>query len=227
MGRVILTLGLSFVIILSLVAVALASEFGVFSDFSGEHQYSFVTPNVSGGRSAPEDPQTVYISIIAPNVRLKEAIKNFIDNVTRSHGLKPVHVNEPMTDYDLRGRIVIVYLPMDFWRDGFLRSEYGVSGILYYSYPGDAKTFVELTLGRNLSEETGETLERLALELSSSSLRRLKEEHVLNQSVSVAYWWNLKAKVGKLKGGNPHEMIANEIASQLDQFLKSDESYEP
>ncbi|WP_297463535.1 hypothetical protein [Thermococcus sp.] len=226
MGRL-LFLGLSFVIILSLVALELASESGVFSDLSGEHRYSFVIPNVPGGRSAPEDPQTLYISIMAPNVRLKEAIKNSLDNVTRSHGLRPVHVNGSITDYDLRGRIVIVYLPVDFWRDGFFSGEYGVSGILYYSYPGDAKTFVELTLSRNVPEETGETLEKLALELSSSSLRRLKEEHILNQSVSVAYWWNLKARVGRLRGGSPHEMIAKEIASRLDQFLKSDESYEP
>ena len=220
-------LGLSFVIILSLVAVALASESGVFSDLSGEHQYSSATSSGPGWRSAPEDPQTVYISIIAPNVRLKEAIKNSIDNVTRSHGLRPVYVNGSITDYDLRGRVVIVYLPIDFWRDGFLRSEYGVSGILYYSYPGDAETFVELTLSRNIPEETKETIEKLALELSFSSVRRLKREHVSNQSVSIAYWWNLRAKVGRLSGDDPYEMIANEIASQLDQFLRSDESNEP
>ncbi|WP_297550766.1 hypothetical protein [Thermococcus sp.] len=213
-------LGLLVVIVFSLVAVALASESGVFSDLWGEYQYSS-TPNGPGWRSAPEDPQTVYVSIIVPNVRLKEAIKSALENVTRSHGLRLVYVNKPITDYDLKGRIVIVYLPMDFRSEGLLSTECGVSGVLYYSYPGDARTFAELMLSRNVSKETEKTIKKLALELSSSSVRRLKREHVSNQTVGVAYWWNLKAKVGKLKSGNPYEMIANEIASQLDQFLKS------
>ncbi|WP_456365660.1 hypothetical protein [Thermococcus sp.] len=219
MGRVILTLGLSVVMVLSLVAVALASESGVFSDLSREHQYSSSTPSGSGWRSAPEDPQTVYVSIIAPNVRLKGAIESALDNVTRSHGLKPVYVSEPIADYNLKGRVVIVYLPVDFWRDGLLRSEYGVSGVLYYSYPGDAKTFAELMLSRNVPEETSETIKELARELSSLSVRRLREERVLNQSVSVAYWWNLRAVVGKLRKGDPYGMIAREIAAQLNEFL--------
>lgn len=220
MGRVILALGLLVVIVFSLAAMALASKSGVFSDLSGERQYSSTTPSGPGWRSAPEDPQTVYVSIVAPNVRLKEAIKSALDNVTRSHGLKPVYVNKPITDYDLKGRIVIVYLPMDFRSEGLLSTEYGVSGILYYSYPGDARTFVELTLSRNVPEETKETIEKLALELSSSSVRRLKRKHVLNQSVSIAYWWKLKAVVGKLRGGDPYGMIAQEIATQLNEFLE-------
>ncbi|WP_297487878.1 hypothetical protein [Thermococcus sp.] len=219
MGRVI-WLGLSAVIVLSLAAVALASESGVFSGLSGKYQASpSAAPNVSGWRSAPEDPQTVYVSIIAPNARLKEAVESALDNVTRSHGLRPVHVSEPIADHDLKGRIVIVYLPVDFWSDGLLRSEYGVSGVLYYSYPGDAKTFAELMLSRNVPEETSETIKELARELSSSSVRRLREERVLNQSVSVAYWWNLRAVVGKLRKGDPYGMIAREIAAQLNEFL--------
>ncbi len=220
MGRV-LWLGLSAVIVLSLAAVALASESGVFSDLSGKYQGSpSAAPNVSGWRSAPEDPQTVYISITAPNARLKEAIESALDNVTRSRGLKPVYVNGPIADCDLKGRIVIVYLPMDFWSDGLLRREYGVSGVLYYSYPGDAKTFVELMLSRNVSEETSETIKKLALELSSSSVRRLKEERILSQSASVAYWWKLRAVVGKLRRGDPYKMIAQEIGAQLSEFLE-------
>ncbi|ASJ00938.1 hypothetical protein [Thermococcus gorgonarius] len=220
MGRVIPVLGFSVVIVLSLVAAALASELGVFSDLSGEHQYSSAILSDSGWKSAPEDPKTVYISIVVPNLKLREAIKSALDNVTRSHGLKPVYVNGSIADYDLKGRIVIVYLPMDFSEDGFLRSEYGVSGILYYSYPGDAKTFAELMRSRNVPEETRETIEKLALELSSSSVERLKEERVLNQSMSVAYWWNLRAVIGKLRKGDSYRMIAKEIATQLNEFLE-------
>jgi len=47
------------------------------------------------------------------------------------------------------------------------------------------------------------------------------ELRIANQTCDVAYWWNLKARVGKLNRANPYEMIADEIASQLDQFLKS------
>jgi len=221
MGRVILAAGLLVVVVISLVAVAMASQLGVFSDLSGKYQRSSsVTLSDSGWKSAPEDPRTVYISIIAPNVRLREAIKGALDNVTRSHGLKPVYVNGSIADYDLKGRIVVVYIPVDFWSGGFLGSEYGVSGVLYYSYPGDSKTFVELMLSRNVSKETGETIKRLALELSSSSVRRLKEERVLNQSVSIAYWWNLRAVVGKLRRGDPYRMIAQQIATRLNEFLE-------
>jgi len=222
MKRVILAIGISILIVLSILAVAVASESTVVSEFSGESQYGgSLILNRSGWRSAPEDPQTVYIEIVAPNVRLKKAIREALTNVTRAHNLKPVYVNGSIEDYDLKGRVVVVYLPHAFSRDDLLSRECGVSGILYYSYPGDAKTFVDIMMKRNVPEETADTLEKLALELKFSSVRRLNEEHILNQTVSVAYWWNLKARVGKLKDGDPYKMIAEEIAAQLDNFLKS------
>lgn len=223
MGRTPLVIGVGTLVVLSFIAYALASESTVLYDAHRELRYGGLILNNSTStlKNAPEDPQTVYISIVAPNVRLKRAVKSALANVTRAHGLRPVYVNEPITDYDLKGRIVIVYLPTDFWRDEFIHSEYGVSGILYYSYPGDAKTFVELDLSRNVSKETKETIEKFALELNSSSVRRLNEEYILNQTVSIAYWWNLRAVVGKLRKGDPYRMIAQEIAAQLDEFLEN------
>jgi hypothetical protein len=50
----------------------------------------------------------------------------------------------------------------------------------------------------------------------------LGEERIANQSCAVAYWWNLKSKVGRLRKGEPCGMIAGKIASQLDEFLRND-----
>ncbi len=209
--------------VLLILMVALASESIVLSDFSGESMYGrgLVAENYSW-KSAPENPGTVYVSVLAPSP-LANYIKGSIAKVIRSHNLNVEFVEEPM-NYDLKGRIVAVYIPCEFRKHRVLYQEYGVCGILYYSYPGDAKTFTLLTSGKTLSEEN---IEELARALKFSSIERLMKERISNQTVGVAYWWNLKAKVGKLKGENPYEMIANEIASQLDNFIKSDESNEP
>ena len=220
MKRIILVLGISALVFLSLIAVALAGESTVLSDLRGESQYggSLVLKG-SDWKSAPENPQTVYVALLVSEPRLSEAIKSSLYSVIRSHNLTPEFVYEPM-NYDLKGQLVVVFLPHSFSRNRILYIEYGVSGILYYSYAGDAKTFVEIMTDRNTPKETKESLEKLATELKVSSVERLNEEHIMNQTVSVAYWWNLKAKVGKLSKANPYELIASEIASQLDDFLK-------
>ncbi len=217
-----LALGISILVLLSVLVVTTASESTVLSELSGESQYGgSLIPNSSGWRSAPEDPQTVYIEIVAPNVRLKKALREALTNVTRTHNLKPVYVSGSIDDHDMKGRVVVVYLPHAFSRDGLLSRECGVSGILYYSYAGDAKTFVDIMMSRNTSKETKGTIKKLALELKFSSVRRLNEEHIMNQTVWVAYWWNLKARVGGLREGNPYEMVAREIAAHLDRFLEN------
>ena len=155
MKRITLVLVIA-LLVLSFVGVAMATDSYTISQYSGviEHGSVTIVDNSCGWRSAPKDPQTVYIEIVAPNIKLKDTLKSALTNMTRAHGLKPVYVNEPIINYDLKGRIVIVYLPIDFWRDGFLRSEYGVSGILYYSYAGDAKTFATSILNRNIPKIT-------------------------------------------------------------------------
>ncbi|NJE06205.1 hypothetical protein E3E36_08635 [Thermococcus sp. M36] len=170
-----------------------------------------------GWKSAPQDPEVVYIAIpvLEP---YRDYIEKALVSVVRSHGLKPVVV-ENVSMYDLKGRIVITDFPVIGRSDWMLSKERYVSGILYYSYAGDAKSAVE-TIENGLVFSEGE-ISNSANKLCQTSKERLLSMRIVNQSCAVAYWWNMKAKVGMLSGGDPYKLIANEIASQLDQFLRS------
>ena len=219
MKRIFLVLGIAVLMVLSIVGIAVASESYVISDYSGasmnggtlivDHNYTWT--------SAPKDPNVVYISVWAPNP-YKTYIENALVRVVREHGLTPVIIGDVM-GYDMKGRLVLVYVPMTGDRNDLLYKEISLSGILYYSYAGDAKSAVD-TINQGL-EFSESAISKSAEKFCQASMNRLMELRIANQTCGVAYWWNLRAKVGKLSKGNPYEMIANEMASQLDQFLKS------
>jgi len=225
MRRALLAVGLAVLIIISIVGIAVASESYVISDLSGASQRDKATivDENYGWKSAPKNPEVVYIAVWAPEP-YGRYIENALVAVVEKHGLKPMIVQN-ITAHDLKGRVVIFYAPVTGVKNSLLYDERSISGILYYSYAGDAKSVVDaINRGLVFSEEKiGDS----AQSLCRASTSRLVNMKIANITCDVAYWWNLKARVGKLKEGNPYEMIANEIASQLDQFLKSDGSDEP
>ncbi|AHL22029.1 hypothetical protein [Thermococcus nautili] len=213
-GRALIVL----IVVAAVIGLGIASEFSVLSEVSGESHFDgSLILNDTGWRSAPENPNVVYVALLVSEPQLLEALKSSLSTVIRSHNLTPEFVDEPM-NYDLKGRLVVVFLPHSFSKNRILYREYGVSGILYYSYAGDAETFTLLTNGKTLS---GENLEKLAIKLRVSSIERLNEEHILNQTVSVTYWWKLRVKAGILTERDPYKTIAKQIALELDSFLRS------
>ncbi len=214
-----LILGVIVLIILSTVGIAVASESYIISDYSGGSQHGGITIIEDGTNwtSAPENPKVVYISVWAPQP-YREYIERALTKVVREHGLTPV-LEENISRYDLKGRVVLAYFPIIGREDYMLTEERSLSGVLYYSYAGDAESAVD-TINNGL--EFSETaISTTAGKFCHASAKRLSDLKIANQTCDVAYWWNLKAKVGKLSHANPYEMIASEIASQLGQFLKS------
>ncbi|NJE55264.1 hypothetical protein E3E28_08600 [Thermococcus sp. 21S9] len=220
MKRIFLVLGIAVLMVLSIVGIAVASESYVISDYRGasmsggttivDHSYNWT--------SAPKDPHIVYISVWAPNP-YKTYIENALVRVVREHGLTPV-ITDDVMEHDMKGRLVLVYVPMTGESNDVLYKEISLSGILYYSHAGDAKSAVD-TINHGL-EFSESAISKSAEKFCQASMNRLMELRIANQTCGVAYWWNLRAKVGKLSKGNPYEMIANEMASELDNFLKSD-----
>ncbi|MBP1912457.1 hypothetical protein [Thermococcus stetteri] len=150
-----------------------------------------------------------------------QVIERSITEVAKVHNLTPIVVDD-IINYDLKGRVVIAYFPMVGEDNRLLKKTYRLSGILYYSYPGDAESAIEaINEGIVLSEDG---IDKSSQSLIQRSVRRLLELKIANQSTGVAYWWNLKASVGVLTSRDPYEMIADEVANELDQFLKSDET---
>jgi len=220
MKRIFLVLGIAVLMVLSIVGIAVASESYVISDYRGasmsggttivDHNYNWT--------SAPKDPNVVYISVWAPNP-YKTYIENALVRVVREHGLTPI-ITDDVMEHDMKGRLVLVYVPITGESNDVLYKEISLSGILYYSYAGDAKSAVD-TINHGL-EFSESAISKSAEKFCQASMNRLMELRIANQTCGVAYWWNLRAKVGKLSKGNPYEMIANEMASELDNFLKSD-----
>ena len=225
MRRLLLVGGMLLILVASVVGVAMASESYVISDVSGgvQHGKTTTVDNNYGWKSAPENPNVVYIAVWAPKP-YEGYIQSALVAVVRKHGLKPV-IAQNITAYDLKGRVVLFYAPVISRADYLLTEERSISGILYYSYAGDAKSAVEV-INNGLAFSATE-ISKSADKFCRASMERLLKLKIANQTCDVAYWWNLKAKVGKLKSENPYEMIANEIVSQLDQFLRSDESNGP
>ncbi|WP_145955374.1 hypothetical protein [Thermococcus henrietii] len=219
MKRVVLVLGIAVLIVLSIVGIAVASESYVISDYSGASMNGRTTivDSNSNWTSAPKDPNVVYIAVWAPKP-YQVYIEDALVKVVRERGLKPVLVGN-VTMYDLRGRFVMFYSPMVGHGGSVLYRMVSLSGILYYSYAGDAKSAVD-TINHGL-EFSESAISKSSEKFCQASMNRLMKLKVANQTCGVAYWWNLRAKVGKLSRANPYEMIANEIASQLDQFLTS------
>jgi len=225
MKRILLVLGIAILAVLSFIGVVMAGESYVLSDVSGAVQHGGVTivDKDYGWKSAPENPDVVYIAVWTP-APYREYIQNALVAVVKKHGLKPAVVSD-VTEYDLKGRIVIFHAPVIGKGHGLVYREYSISGILYYSYAGDAKSAVNV-INNGLTFSTDE-ISNSAAKFCKASMRRLTDMKIANQTCDVAYWWNLKAKVGRLNNDNPYGMIADEIAPQLDQFLRSDESDKP
>ncbi|WP_456423840.1 hypothetical protein [Thermococcus sp.] len=205
-------------LVISFIGVAMASDSYVISEYSGviEHGSATIVDNSYGWRSAPKDPQTVYIAVWVPKPYDKY-VENALVRVVRSNNLTPVVV-ENVSKYDLKGRVVLVYIPAIGKGSSTFYTERSVSGILYYSYAGDAKSAVEVI--NNGTTWSINKIDGTAQKFCHASIDRLMKLRIANQTCGVAYWWNLKARVGRLSNKNPYEMIASEIASQLDQLLK-------
>jgi len=224
MKRGLLVLGVATLVVLSFVGIAIADDSYVISEYSGASQRGngLIVDHSVNWTKAPANPNVVYIAVWTPEP-YRDYIKRALVEVVREKGLTPIVVDNVMK-YDLKGRLVIAYFPLAGSENRILYREVSLSGVLYYSYAGDARSAAELmSRGFPSSEKSiSEYADRLCL----MSSQRLTENYIPNLSCGVAYWWNLKAKVGRLKEGNPYEMVAREIASQLSQFLRSDESNE-
>jgi len=218
MKRITLVLVIA-LLVLSFGGIAMASDSYVISQYSGviEHGSATIVDNSYGWRSAPKDPHVVYIAVWAPKP-YKKYIEKALVRVVRSNNLTPLIV-ENVSRYDLKGRVVLVYIPVIGRGSSTFYTERSVSGILYYSYAGDAKSAVEVI--NNGTVWSIDKIDGTAQKFCHASINRLMELKIANQTCGVAYWWDLKARVGKLSNKNPYEMIAGEIASQFDQLLKS------
>ncbi|GEM_PF-2365158 len=220
MRRILLVLGIVVLMVLSIVGIAVASDSYVLSNLSGAFQRDGLTivEHDYNWTSAPENPNIVYVAVWTPNP-YREYIENALVRVVEKHGLKPVIVDD-VQNYDLKGRLVLFYGPVVGWDNRLLYREVSISGILYYSYAGDAKSAVDAINSGLVFSET--EISRSSEKFCGADMNRLMELRIANQTCAVAYWLGLKAKVGKLKRADPYGMIAGEIASQLDQFLTSD-----
>ncbi|WP_457741521.1 hypothetical protein [Thermococcus sp.] len=217
MKRVLLVLCVAALLVLSFVGVAVASESYIVSTYQGASMNGPATVvNHGNWTSAPKNPNVIYIAVWTPNP-YKEYIEAALVNVVKKHGLKPVVV-ENITAHDFKGRVVLFYGPIIGYNGGVLSKTISISGILYYSYAGDARSAVD-TINNGL-EFSESAISNSANRLCQVSMNRLIKLRIANQTCDVAYWWYLKARVGKLSNANPYEMIASEIASQLDQFLR-------
>jgi len=217
-------LGVVVLIIFLIIGIGLATESSLISDYSGAsyHGTGLVLEHGINWTEAPENPKVVYIAVWASQP-YNDYIEKALAEVVKKHGLKPMIVDD-VQDYDLKGRFVLFYGPVVGENDWLLYNEISISGILYYSYAGDVKSAVE-TINSGLVFSEAE-IDKSAEKLSEACIKRSLELRIANQSCCVAYWWHLKGKVGSLAEGDPYEMIASGIASQLDQFLRSD-SNEP
>ncbi|GAB6102147.1 hypothetical protein JCM16138_13700 [Thermococcus atlanticus] len=219
MRRIFVVLGVAALTVLFILGIATASESYILSEYSGAFQHggAMIVDKNYGWKSAPQNPNVVYIAVWVP-----EPYRNYIERalvrVTEKHGLKAV-VDMDISRDDLKGRVVLVYIPSIGAGYRVLYTEREVSGILYYSYAGDAKSAIGVI--NNGTKWSVDEIDKTARRFYQASIRRMIGLKIANQTCGVAYWWNLRAKVGKLSSGNPYEMIADEIASQLDQFLKS------
>ncbi len=218
MRRVILVVGIVVVLVLSLFGVVMASESYVGADYSGavNHGATTVVDHSVRWRSAPQNPRVVYIAVWAPNPYGKY-IEAALVKAARADGLRPVPV-ENISRYDLKGRVVIAYFPVTGNSEWVFSQERYVSGFLYYSYAGDVKSAVKAVNGGLVLSD--DRIDSSAGKICQMSQKRLISMKIVNTSCTVAYWWNLKAKVGKISGGNPYMMIASEIASQFTKMLK-------
>lgn len=218
--RIFLVLGIVALIVLSIVGVALARDSYVLSALSGASQSggTLITYKDYNWTFAPENPNVVYVAVWAPDP-YRDYIEKALVEVIGKHSLTPVIVDD-VQNYDLKGRFVLFYGPVVEENDGLIYNEISISGILYYSYAGDVESAVE-TINRGLAFSEAE-IDKSAETLREACIERLLELRIANQTCDVAYWWHLKGKVGKLAEGDPYEMVASEIASQLDQFLRID-----
>ena len=217
MKRITLVLVIA-LLVLSFVGVAMATDSYTISQYSGVSEVGGATIVLDNNwTKAPENPNVIYITVWAPNP-YKKYIENALVKVVRSHNLTPIVV-ENVSKYDLKGRVVLVYIPVIGKGSSTFYTERSVSGILYYSYAGDAKSAVEVI--NNGTTWSIDKIDGTAQKFCHASINRLMKLKIANQTCGVAYWWDLKARVGKLSNKNPYGMIASEIASQLDQLLKS------
>ncbi len=201
-----------------IISGAIAEETYVGSDYSGESHRSLSYLPVQGQppKEVPENSDVVYIAVYADG-KLKDAIAEALSRVVQSRGLKPVLV-EDYREYDLKGRLVVAFFPVEGTKKDPLSREVWLSGVLYYSYPGDAKSIFNSTLRYSLSKST---IDDYASRICQTSEKRAVEEGFKENECGVAYWWNLKAKVGTLTDGDPYELIAEEISSALANMLAS------
>ncbi|NJE10100.1 hypothetical protein [Thermococcus sp. MAR1] len=220
MRRILVVLGVVILIVLSVLGVATASESYVLSEYSGavQHGGATIVDKNYGWKSAPQNPNVVYIAVWAPEP-YRDYIEKALVNVSEMHGLTAV-IDLNITRHDLKGRVVLVYIPTVGREDYLISTERSVSGVLYYSYAGDAKSAVDVINNGTVWSES--EIDKTAQRFCHASIVRMNELRIANQTCAVAYWWNLRAKVGKLREESPYEMIAREIASQLNQFLESD-----
>ena len=220
MRRIFVVLGVAALTVLFILGIATASESYILSEYSGAFQHGGATivDKNYGWKSAPQNPNVVYIAVWVPKP-YRNYIKKALVRVAEKHGLKAV-VDMDISGDDLKGRVVLVYIPSIGAGYRVLYTEREVSGILYYSYAGDAKSAVDVINNGTVWSES--EIDKTAQRFCHASIVRMNELRIANQTCAVAYWWNLRAKVGKLREESPYEMIAREIASQLDQFLESD-----
>ncbi len=201
-----------------IIGGAITGESYVGSNCSGESQNSFshLPVQEEALKDVPENGDVVYIAVYADG-DFKKAIANALSEVVRRHGLKPVLVDN-YRKYDLKGRFVVAFFPVEGTSKGFLSREVWLSGILYYSYPGDVETIFNSTLRYSLSESS---IDEYASRICQTSEERAVKEGFRKNECAVAYWWNLKAKVGILRKGDPYELIAEEVSSALGNMLAS------
>ena len=210
-------------VLLVAVVLTLADEHIVVMDEMGSSHRSNGLPVSGTWKSAPQNPNTVYIAVYSPEKRFSTCVERALIKAVRAHGLKPVPA-ENISEYDLKGRIVVGYFTAST-SGNILSREVKVSGILYYSCAGDVRSamrFINSTSVDRLNNIT--YLKNLSSSICRTSLNRLVSMRIVNTSCTVIYWWNLRAEAGVLSGKDPYRMVANAIADQLNVTLNATRS---
>ncbi|WP_148236357.1 hypothetical protein [Thermococcus sp. 4557] len=209
------------VLLLIVPAVLIASQNTVIADYSGERVFSNGPVLINGTLNAtaiPSSEDTLYIVVIASDP-LYSLLTGMLEEVARENGLNPTVVPTPSGTEDLmklqfKGRVLVVYVPFRGEEPGLLSKTYLASIVVYYSTSGDILSFIT-TYNSAHTEDTEEFAEKL-----SENANRYLTENLLEGTVGISWWKNLKVHKGYLAKGDPYREMVLKVRMGVENLLR-------
>ena len=214
--------------LLSAVSLVIASENSVLAEYSGTRAHSSypVVYESNGSIALVPSPKfsTVYIAVRTYEP-LKSLLENRLSERVREVGLRPVVVEvNDLPKVQLKGRVLFVYVPSMDEKDGLLVRTVTVDALAYYSTAGDIVDFLsalKMYEVRVPSSDTETLMERVSHETKANmDMKRISGDAVF------MYWKGLKAKSGALVNSDPYTMLADYMADEIINGMRSVEDSE-